>query len=240
MSDRKRLHREDPARTAPIRDFSKLYHRPESMNGSDAAKPSHSKEPRRASATGPLAEGVELAYKVIDKYIAEGRQTAEGFSSQPYIARAANDNLTDILERMLRFQADILPLWIEALSTLVKAEPSRNGSPSAPGARPHSNGKHNPEAMAVSIEVISIRPVEASVELRPNSEPESLVALALNAVDPRKPPLTAISLEPDKGRGRVKLRIRIPQTQPPGTYAGVIVNRDSGEARGTLSVRVAK
>jgi hypothetical protein len=239
MSVRKRLHREEPARTAPVRDFSKLYHRPDSMNGSKPTKPISSKERRRASATGPLAEGVELAYKVIDKYIAEGRQTAEGFSSQPYIARAANDNLTDILERMLRFQAEILPLLIEALSGMVKAEPSQNGSATVHGAWTRSNGAQNPEEVAVSIEVVSIRPVQASVELRPNSEPQSLVALGLNAVDPRKPALTKISFEPDKGRGWVKVRIRVPATQPPGTYSGVIVDRDSGETRGTLSICVA-
>ena len=91
-------------------DFSKLYHRPNSVNGTNAAKPVQSDAPRRAPAGGPLAEGVELAYSVIEKYIAEGRRTAEGFSSQPYTTRAATDNLQDILERILRFQAEILPL----------------------------------------------------------------------------------------------------------------------------------
>lgn len=239
MSDRKRLHREDPARTAPVRDFSKLYRRPGAMNGAKPGKPNSPEEPRRAAAMGPLAEGVELAYRVIDKYIAEGRRTAEGFSSQPYIARAATDNVTDLLERMLRFQAEILPLWIETLSTLVRAEPSRNGSPAAHGAWPRAGGAHNAEAMAVSIEVVSIRPVQASVELRPNSAPHSLVALGLNAVDSGKPALTEINFVPDDVSGRVKLRIRIPETQPAGTYSGVIVNRDSGETCGTLSIRVA-
>ena len=29
--------------------------------------------------------------------------------------------------------------------------------------------------------------------------------------------------------GRIKLRLRIPESQPPGTYSGVIVNRENGE-----------
>jgi hypothetical protein len=237
MSERKRLHRADPARTAPIRDFSKLYSRPETTNGAAAAKPSSSEKPRPVAAASPLAEGVELAYSVIEKYIAEGRRTAEGLSTQPYATRAANGNLQDILERMLLVQAEILPLWVEMLATLVKVEPLRNGYATATGARPHANGT-NPAPTAVPIEVASIRPVQVSVELVPNSDTQSLVALALSSVARGKPPLTQVSFVRDKAKGRVKLRVQIPDKQPAGTYAGVVVDRDSGEARGTLSVRL--
>ena len=53
-----------------MRDFSKLYRRPESKNGTNPDKPPQSEPPRRA-AKGPLAEGVELAYSVIEKYLAK-------------------------------------------------------------------------------------------------------------------------------------------------------------------------
>jgi hypothetical protein len=238
MSERKRLHRADPARTAPIRDFSKLYSRTETTNGPAAAKPLASEKPRpAATAASPLAEGVELAYSVIEKYIAEGRRTAEGLSTQPYATRAANGNLQDILERMLRFQAEALPLWVEMLATLVKVEPPRNGYATSAGAWPHRNGK-KPAATVVPIEVASIRPVQVSLELVPNSDTHSLVALALSSVAPGKPTLTQVSFVRDKAEGRVKLRVQIPDQQPAGTYTGVVVDRDSGEARGTLRVRL--
>jgi hypothetical protein len=238
MSNRKRLHRGDPELVGPIRDFSKLYSRPESVNGTHPAKPVASDTSRKAGG-GPLAEGVGLAHTVIEKYIAEGRRTAEGFSSQPYSTRATNDNLQDILERMLRFQAEMLPLWIETLTTLVKVDPSRNGHAPAPDSWPRPNGAQKTETMAVSIEVVSLRPVQVSVELRPNSEAQSLVSLGLNAVDSSKPVLTDVSFVPDEVPGRIKLRLRIPESQPPGTYSGVVVNRDTGETRGTLSIRIA-
>lgn len=237
MSDRRRLHRPDPARTAPIRHFSKLYHRPETTNGTAVAKHFVSEEPRAAAAASPLAEGVELAYSVIEKYIAEGRRTAEGLSTQPYVTRPANGSLQDVLERMLRFQAEILPLWVEMLAALVKVEPVPNGHTTPPGARPHGNGK-NPTAAVVPIEVASIRPVRVSLELVPNSDTRSLVALALSSLAPEKPALTQVSFVRDKAEGRVKLRVQIPDKQPAGTYTGVVVDRGSGEARGTLSVRL--
>lgn len=239
MSGRKRLHREDPARIAPVRNFSNLYHPTDSTNGANADKPPASGAPRKAVGGGPLAKGVELAYSVIEKYIAEGRRTAEGFSSQPYTTRTGNDNLQEILERVVRFQAEILPLWIETLATLVEVDPTRKDDKAAPAARPNPNGRHSAETMAVSIDVVSLRPVQVSVELRSNSEARSLVALGLSAIDSSKPPLTNIGIVPDEILGRVKLRIRIPDGQPSGAYSGVIVNRDSGETRGTLSIRIA-
>jgi len=239
MNDRKRLHRAEPARIAPVRNFSKLYRRTESVNGTNLAKPVQSDTPR-STAGGPLAQGVELAYSVIEKYLAEGQRTAEGLSNASYsTSHARTNNLQDILERVLRFQAEILPLWIESLATLVKVDPSRNGHAASPGTWLRADGGQNAEAMAVSIEVVSTRPVQVSVELRPNSEAKSLVALGLNAVDSKKPALTEVSFVPDEIQGRVKVRVRIPESQPTGTYSGVIVSRESGETRGTLSIRIA-
>jgi hypothetical protein len=239
MGDRKRLHRDDPTRIAPLRNFSKLYSRTSSANGTHPAKATQPDAPLRTTSSGSLAEGVELAYSVIEKYIAEGRQTAEGLSNQPYATRAPNDNLQVLVERVLRFQAEMLPLWIETLATLVKVDPARNGYAPSSDARPRSNCAQNAETVAVTIEVVSLRPVQVSVELRPNSEPQSLVSLGMSAVDSGKPILKDISFVPDEVAGRVKLLLRIPENQPSGTYSGVIVNRENGEPRGTLSVRIA-
>ena len=239
MGDRKRLHRDDPTRIAPLRNFSKLYSRSSSVNGTNAAKAVQPDAPLRTKGGGPLAEGVELAYNVIEKYIAEGRQTAEGLSNQPYATRATNDKLQVLVERILRFQTEMLPLWIETLTTLVKVDPARNGYAPSSDIWPRSNDAPKTDTMAVTIDVVSLRPVQVSVELRPNSEPQSLVALGLSAVDSGKPVLKDISLVPDEIAGRIKLRLRIPESQPPGTYSGVIVNRENGETRGTLSVRIA-
>jgi hypothetical protein len=240
MSDRKRLRRDEPARVGPIRDFSKLYHHSDSKNGSSPAEPAKPETSRKARSGGPLAEGVELAYSVIEKYIAEGRRTAEGISNQPYSIRAASDNLQGILERVLRFQAEILPLLIESLATLVKVDPSGNGFGAAAAAWAHANGAQNKDTLAASIEVVSLRPVQVSIDLRPDAEADPLVALALNAVDAKHPALTDVQFVADEIPGRVKLRVRVPESQPPGIYSGVIVNRDSGETRGTLSIRIVK
>lgn len=239
MSVRKRLHRDDPARSAPIRHFSKLYRRNETKNGvGNPANSATTDNGRVTKASGKLAEGVELAYRVIDKHIVEGRQTAEQLNKQPYSTRPPTDSLQELLERLLRFQADMLPLWVETLSTLVIVDPSRNPFSARADAMTPSNGAGGNGASRVSIELLSTRPVRVSLDLREHSEVLPLVVLGLHSVETKKPPLTHISFKPAKASDESKLSIRIPQSHPAGTYSGVIVNRDTGEARGTLSVRI--
>ena len=238
MKDR-RLHREDPTRTAPIRNFAKLYRRTD-FNGANPKKPVASEKVKRTAAPGPLVEGVELAYSVIDKYIAEGRQTAEGLSSGPYTTRIANDNLQGLLERLLRFQAEILPLFIDTVASLVTVQPSQNGHVSTQGGQPHSNGTKDSTLRPVAIEVASRRPAQVSLDLRPDCETQSLVALSVNSIDDKKPAITGVSFMPDNIRGHLNLVIRIADDQPSGIYTGVIVDRNSGDTRGTLSIRIAE
>jgi hypothetical protein len=61
----------------------------------------------------------------------------------------------------------------------------------------------------------------------------------LRAVDPGKPPLTEVAFIAAQGHGPPTLRILVPDDQPPGIYSGVIVDRESGETRGTLTVGIA-
>ena len=238
MKDR-RLHRENRARTAPIRNFTTLYRRTNVTNGVNPKKQAAVEKAKRPAGSGPLVEGVELAYSVIDKYIAEGRRTAEGLSAGPYTTRIADDNLQGLLARLLRFQAEILPLWIDTVATLITVQPSQNGHISTQGGRPRSNGTKD-SLRPVAIEVSSRRPALVSLDLGPDCETQPLVALSVNSIDARKPAITGVSLVPDDIRGQLKLVVRIPDDQPSGTYTGVIVDRNSGDTRGSLSIRIAE
>jgi hypothetical protein len=239
VSKRKRLHRQDPARTGPLRSFSNLYRRSDTPNGRVTRDHRASTEQANSVAGGaPLAEGVELAYRVIERYVSEGRRTAEQFNSEPYSLRSAADGSQELLQTILRLQTEMLPLWLDTMRSMLGADASPLSY--APGSRPSAatNGAAKAGSAAVSIELISSRPVRVSLELREHSETLPLVSLGLRAVDPDKQMLTDISfVAGDNGDGR-RLRIRIPDGQPPGVYSGVIVNRDTGEARGTLGVRL--
>jgi hypothetical protein len=239
VSKRERLHRPDPARTAPLRSFSNLYRRRDAPNGRVNRDDRASAEQASSVAGGgPLAEGVELAYRVIERYVSEGRRTAEQFNSQPYSLLSNTDGARELFDLMLRLQTEMFPLLLDAMRSMIGFDASQASY--APGFRPNAatSGAAKSGSAAVSIELISSRPVRVSLELREHSEKLPLVSLGLRAVDPDKQMLTDISfVADDNGEGR-RLRIRIPEGQPPGVYSGVIVNRDTGEARGTLGVRL--
>jgi hypothetical protein len=234
MGEGKRLHRRDPARTGPVRSFTDLYIPRQRRGGRDTRT---NGSPPQDGAESP-GQGVGLAYQVIDKHINDGRRAAAMLNGQPYNARTATDLLQEVIERTLRYSTELLPLWLEALTSAVRIEPPRlpSASPGISGADDRDRGDGS---TAVAIEMISSRPVTVSFDLRENSERMPLAVLGLRAVERGKPELSDINIEPDP-TGGLKLRICIPQSCPPGAFSGVIVNRETGESRGTLTVRVSE
>lgn len=226
MGDDKRLHRKDPERTGPLRSFTEMYSsRPGMRQREDSAQ--------------AQAEGVGLAYRVIEKHINDGRRSAEMLNGQPYNTRAATDRLQEVIERTLRSWSELLPLWLEAITTAVTIEPPRM-SPTPPPVMQNGESRGSISgdgSSAIEIEMISMRPVIVSIDLRENSDKMPLATLGLRAVDRSKPELSEIGIEPDAAGG-IKVRICVQQSHPAGIYSGVIVNRETGESRGTLTVRV--
>jgi hypothetical protein len=240
MDDSKRLHREDPQRSGPVRDFSGIYRA--GSNPDPAASAASSTGSNGAAGNAGQTsrdEPVGLAYRVIEKHINEGKQNAGLFSGQPYNTRPATDNFRELFELTMRFQSEVLPLWIEALSSAIRVDPSRiPGAPFAPRAA--GNGASAQGSRAIAMEIASGRPVQISVDLKEGSERLPLITLGLRAVDPSIPMLSDISFAPETADNPLQLRISISESYPPGAYSGVIVSQTSGEIRGTLTVRIAK
>ncbi len=241
MSDSKRLRRDDPARTGPIRNFSGLYSwSGGNGNSSRMSTPASSEGAAREGQEDLRDEGVGLAYRVIEKHINDGKRNAGLFNGQPYNIRPVADGFQELLEKTLRYQSELLPLWLEALSSAVRVEPGRVAYPPGHAGRSESKDAQTNGTKAISIEMSSSRPGQVSIDLRENSEMLPLITLGLRAVDEHKPTLNDIIFVPDGTRGAVKLKISIPDNHPPDTYSGVIVNRSTGEMQGTLSVRIAQ
>lgn len=238
-----RLHREDPARTEPIRDWSTLYRQSNSWNSRDAsANPKSGDEATRGGlCSDTVAQGVKLGYRVIEEYMRQGQRIAQQINNRSYGLGTMGNDIREISEQMLRYYSDLVSLWLDLMGSIAgnpdlirnlfglwqpQSEPSVNAAP--------ANG-----ATTVSIEVVSARPAQVTLDLRPQSEGLPLATHGLRALDPEKPPLTDITFEPGADNGPVSLRIRVPEGQPPGLYTGVVIDRDTGQPRGTLSVRIA-
>jgi len=238
MSERERLHRQDASRTGPRRDFSFVYRRPAENPKSEEHTAVEGEQPRAnfSSPTGSARESVELAYQVIQKHIDAGRRAAEDLGENLYKPRSASDSFQQVLEKTLSFQAEILPVWLEVIGALSKGSSAAGAF--TPGTAADQNGNPTAYAPTWTVEVISARPLEVSLDIRPHSQTLALATPGLQSIDNGTLALTAIDFFPQHNGSRPKVRISIPEGQASGTFSGVVVNREGGEVRGTMSVRI--
>jgi hypothetical protein len=173
---------------------------------------------------------------VVEKYISQGRKSAEQLSKESYRATSGARPLQELIDRMLRSQAEMLPLWLDLFGSLSRVDSFRPNYPAGPTAERENNGIR--QDCAISIEMTCSRPVEVSIDFDHESTQVPLVTPGLYALDRHKPVLTGVSFVPQIGRKRGKLSIKVPDQQPAGSYSGVMVDPRSGETRGTLSVRI--
>jgi hypothetical protein len=260
MSARERIRRPELPRREPIRSWSALFGPgpgPQDGGGGFLA----------ASAREPIARGVELGYRVIEEYLRQGQEAARLIRDQTYGPRAFTNDFEQVAGRLLRNGAELTSLWFEMLGTLAAGGGLANDStggpwPTAGGAWPTPGAAATPapaektepaaapraaepapggapvETTGAVVEVRSPRPVEVSLELRPQSADRPLVVHELRSVARDAPRLSDVSLRAGTGGKPPRLRLRVPQEQPTGVYSGAIVDAETSRPWGTLCVRV--
>lgn len=243
MSERQRLRREDPARSEPIRNWSNLYRGSDSWSaGESRANRNPADGAARNGADNDAVEhGVRTGYEVIEKHIREIRQ-GQGIAGQinrgPYDSRGIGDDILDIVERIYRYSRNLLPSWLDLAGSIVNAPELLRDLPHLGKRKLEARSNGTPADSPIAIEMLTNRPTRITLDLRPQSDRLSLGVHGLYAIDAAKPPLTDINFVPASANDGAALRIRVPEGQPPATYSGVVIDLDSEEPRGTLSVRI--
>ena len=230
MEERPRLKRPDPERVDPIRNWSQILLGPQRASGASPDSES-SGEPRRDATWGDaVSDGVKLAYRVAEEQIRLGQRVAQQINERTYGLGSMGSDMREVTDRMMRGWMDLSALWLEMLGTLVgSVRPAAAGSAESTG---HGRAR-------VSLDIASSQPAQVTLEIEPEAEREQLTVYELRCPETRNPPLTDVGLETAKyGRG-LQLRLRVPATQPPGLYSGVVVD-GTGNVRGTLSVRIGE
>ena len=238
MSLGERQRRSDPVRTAPIRTFSTTLRRPESPEGAEpggATKPPGGRA-RDGSWSDVVAEGVDLAYRVIEEEIRLGQQAAEQLNRRSY---AMGSDMVEAGERLVRYSADLWISWLEFAGSLARNADSLRNLSRPPEPESVRSADATAGATAVSIAITSPQPARVTLHLHPTAEGCSLAVRDLKAGDPGKPALTDVLFTPGAG-GIMDLQIRVPQEQPPDLYAGLVVDQRTGQPVGTLSVQVGE
>ena len=252
MSNGQRLRRVDPQRTEPIRNWSTLYRPSESERAehpssnsavesrADPADPAHSDMGNET-----VSRGVKLGYEVIEEHLRQGQKVAQMLSGRSTERKTVEGNIRAMAERIFRYSADLGSLWVdfidsiagspEAVRDLVSMFSSKEKSPEV-----QPNGG---ESRPVSVEVVSARPARVTLDIRPESAGRRLVVHDLRAAGSDIPPLTGIRFVTGRADALrtdalTYFRITVPAQQPVGLYHGVVMDQDSGQVCGTLSVRI--
>lgn len=228
-----------PAQTGPVRN---------PMAPQPAAPPAASAPPRdpfTAAGTavcGALENGVRTAYAVIDDYMRRGQETARNlFNNDPNRRGTMSDDRGSFSGGVnpANPMAMFTEQWMAAMRAWTQAWTSF-----APGA--WQQNMMNPfaaptAANAVSVRIVSARPVEVIANLSPHSsfglDLHELIAEPLRAEGSKAAPIDppAIVREP----GRVRVSIKVADKQPAGHYRGVIRKKADGNVAGDLTVIVS-
>lgn len=235
MTKRKqRIRRSRPERTAPIRDFSGVFSQGanEKRTGAKATDGSTS-----GSTSGDAVnDSVRLGYSVIQDQIRRGQRIAQQMSGLPY-GRTESD-MGKLFTRMVNFSADFGALFTDMMETVWRN--GLNGASSSEGTSPaREPSSANGGRLNVAVRLETSRPTGVSLSLGSCSDASKLRVPGLLPLSGDAPAITGIDFAADGASAQPVLTIRIDDSQPTGRYAGVVVEGESEEPVGTLSLKLS-
>lgn len=242
-----RLRRPDPKRSAPIRDVSGYFRHSQSWG--EEEHPAW-REPSDVL-DDVITQGVRLGYSVIDEHLRQGRLAAARIRAGDEGTGDGGDEIEELLERVQRVYKDVGSLCFDALDVIArspvllrwlsrKESAARNVSDNDVDdtGRETSCAVRSGSGAAIAIEMASTRRTRVTLNLPPQPDACVPAVHALYAGDPSFPPLTQVEFRIEPATSAPILTVGIPDDQPAALYSGVVVDRESNEPKGTLSVRI--
>jgi hypothetical protein len=257
MAKSPRVKRQEPERTGPIRNpaVSASRERATNSNGAGgagfnigAAVDESLKTARRivetsnATIQGAVERGVETAYMVIEEYMLRGQRAAGRHKDRSNGEQPMNDKPPfgggpgpfGPFTPMMAPWVQMMRLWTDTMWAFTGQTGGADWmNQFMPGMAAWTGGANR---CVVSVQVSSQQPAEVTVDLQPGADNLNLTAAPLiHSEDQDVPPLlgTAISCE----SGHVRVRVTVPNDQPPGSYAGALQDA-AGFKRGELRVEI--
>ena len=238
MPPDERLRRPVPARDRPDRAFH-----PKAAAANNTPRP-----PIDGAAASPPGIGneavmsaVETAYRVVDDNVREGRLAAARLRAAAQTPGEAPPDMKAVAGRLMHMTREIGATWADLFSAVIR-EPEVRAMIDrlAFHERPQTAGPaagSSPGSPTVIQRLSSRKPIEVT-----------LSELAATATDspPRIGGLHALDGTNSIGQvefvarvgGGLELRLSVPDNQPAGDYAGVVMDPGGRRAIGTLTVRV--
>jgi hypothetical protein len=235
-------------RYGPIRNWSSAV----SPTPDTTVKDSTSGNGASVDAEDPVVRGVVEGGRVVEDWIRQAQRAARLFGGT-----APMGQWTDAGGQLFRAMSDAAAAWW----SLVGVPPNGFGSPPRPSAVNHeaaswtsraaqepmqSESRPNSRAAAentesspgprLRIELASRQPVEVTVDLHKRAVTQFRV-LDLRAAEGEAPRIPGTRLESWDANG-LRLKLTIPDDQPPGTYHGVVLDPAADCVVGTVTLRI--
>ena len=247
MSASDRLRRPSLDRTAPLRRVSTLF-APPSGDGENARPGARSE-----GLADVMSRSVELGYRVVDEYIRQGRRAAERLRSRSFSVESLQSDVQDASMRVAQYASEFASVWMDMLRVAAGAGAPRGSArqatqatapffgerpepESSPPRRDVTNAVSQPRAR-IALQVVSARPTETTLDLRPDAFGPLLVH-ALRSADAERPRITDVAYVPATDSGTATIRVRVPDDLPAGTYSGLLLEPESSRPAGMLNIRV--
>jgi len=249
---RERLRRPDPERTEPVRNAAAYLRDPGSAEGvqSKLKQPSS-----HDTADGAVGHGVKLGYKVIEEQIRQGQRLAQRLGKANKVNGTGSGEIGVLIERTLHLYKDMGALYFDALETVARSPALKtavssvwNGKTKTPAPPPiqtetETETEIKPDSdtgmgTGFAIEIASTRRTQVTLDLRSSPRGFTPQVHALHATDPKIAPLIGVRYRMEPGVPTPALQVVIQDSQPPGTYTGVVVDSATNEPYGTLCVRL--
>jgi hypothetical protein len=215
-TDKNRATREEPERTEPKRTTSGPGQQTQSSDGAGAASPT-------AAHRKVIDRAVKLAYGVVDDHILQGQRAAERLRAGTYNSADFDSDLKMCLERALRLSKEFGVVGVDFFDAVRRMAGPRSGPGSPAGD--------------VAVEMKSKKRAQVNFDLRSPPTRFSPSVPPLHSADRTKEPLRDIHFVAREGL-RPVLVVNIPDDHPHGVYTGAIVDSQTHEPGGYISVRV--
>lgn len=225
MTD-ERVARPELPREGPARDPADLWAsmgraRREQASTVRASQEQASQEP----APDQHEASVGGAYDVIERYMKEGQRIAAKLGDANS-ELDLGENFNEMQARWFELSGKLMANWFDLLGAA--------GERRVPGA---AGSKRQPPAPELEFELLSRRPARFSARFSPGAQRFELSGAAARSEDPEARPIPwQVTTTHDSDRIRLCARIRA--KQPPGRYTANVVNANTGEILGSLTIEV--
>jgi hypothetical protein len=232
----KRLHREEPERSEPVRSAK---HHVDANGGWRETVTGHSATNGEAGESDDgqdtVGYGVKLGYKIIEDQILKGQKIAEQWHANSPEEKD-EDEWPRVLGRLLNVYRDLGSVYMDATESII-SRLANLAMDYEPGADKKSESAPSMRTPDIPVTVSSVKKIRIQLDLKPQVG-GNLRVQALHGLDTAATPLTNIYFTPGTATISPELHIEIPDDCIATAYTGVVVDADTNEPMGTLCVHV--